>query len=132
MLPSPRKTILVVEDASEIGEGIQELFEDEGYPVLLAKHGQAALDLLALRTLAEGATPKIGLVLLDLMMPVMDGFTFLAELERSHPTIFAETPIFVMSARTDTHKVAAKVTGVMKKPLDLDELLQVAARYCAP
>jgi len=89
-----RKPILIVEDDLGIRSCLQDLFEIEEYPVLLAKHGQAALDLLAM-----SSTPKPGLIFLDLMMPVMDGFAFLSELEQKHPIIFSHTPIYIMTAQ---------------------------------
>jgi len=119
------KPILIVEDDLGISESLQEYFESEGYPVFLAKHGQAALDLLEM-----SSTPKPGLIFVDLMMPVMDGFTFLSELQGKHPIIFAHTPIFVMSARADTQKLQIKTTGLVIKPFELEELAKIAARYC--
>ena len=120
------KPIFIVEDDQEIRQSLQEFFEGDGYPVLLANHGQAALDLLKL-----SATPAPGLIFVDLMMPVMDGVTFLSELQRNHAAIYADTPIFIMSARADTQQLTIKTTGLLKKPFDLDELSRVAARYCA-
>ena len=70
-----RKFILIVEDDANIRESLQEAFGCEGYSVLLAKHGQAALDILM-----TSSTSKPGLILLDYMMPVMDGPAFLLEL----------------------------------------------------
>jgi len=119
------KPIFIVEDDAGIRSSLQEFFEAEGYPVSLAAHGQAALDLLE-----KSSTPKPGLIFLDLMMPVMDGFTFLSELEQKHPIIFAHTPIFLMSARANTQQLNIKTTGLVKKPFDLEELSRIAARYC--
>ena len=120
-----RKSILIVEDDAIIRESLQEAFGWEGYYFLLAENGQAALDIL---TTSSAAKP--GLILLDLMMPVMDGPTFLLELQRNHPDIFAQIPIFVMSARADTHQLTIKTTGLIRKPFDLLELFSLAARYC--
>ncbi len=119
------KPIFIVEDDLEIRQSLQEFFEGDGYPVILANHGQSALDLLG-----SGSTAKPGLMFVDLMMPVMDGITFLAALQQTHATLFAETPIFIMSARADTQHLTIKTTGLVKKPFDLDELSNVAARYC--
>ncbi len=120
-----RKPILIVEDDPDIRSNLQEFFEGEGYPVLLADHGQAALDLLGRRS-----TPRPGLILLDLMMPVMDGSTFLSKLPLSHPEISAQTPIFIITAGGASHGLTIKTTGFLKKPLDLDELSDLATRYC--
>jgi CheY-like chemotaxis protein len=120
-----RKTILVVEDDLAIRSSLEELFASEGYPVLLAIHGQAALEILS-----QKPTPKIGLIFLDLMMPVMNGATFLAELRIKHPEIIAQVPIFLATGGTMTSSLINKTTGFLKKPFDLEELSNIAARYC--
>ena len=119
------KPILIVEDHQGLRTGLQELFEEEGYQVLLAEHGQAALDLLD-----KTSTPKPSLILVDYRMPVMNGPAFLLELQRIHPKIFADTPIFIMSAGFETHQPTIKTTGFLKKPFDIDELLRIAKQYC--
>ena len=121
-----KKSILIVEDDANIRESLQEVFGGSGYPVLLAEHGQAALDILM-----TSSAPKPGLILLDYMMPVMDGPTFLSGLQRNHPEIFAHTPIFMMTARADTPQLTIKTTGLVRKPFDLRELFSLAERYCA-
>ena len=119
------KSILIVDDDRDIRECLQEAFKGEGYPVLIAEHGRAALDILM-----TSSTPKPGLILLDHMMPVMDGPTFLLELQRIHPEISAHTPIFMMTARADIHQLTIETTGMIKKPSDLAVLFSLAERYC--
>lgn len=120
-----RKPILIVEDDKYIRESLQEVFAGGRSPVLLAEHGQAALDILK-----KSSAPRPCLILLDLMMPVMDGTAFLLELQRHHPEIFAQTPIIIMTARSDTHQLTIKTTGLIRKPFDLAELFSLAERYC--
>ena len=120
------KTIFIIEDDLSIRTGLKLLFEGEGYPVLLAKHGQEALDILE-----KSSSHRLGLILLDFMMPVMDGRTFLLELQRNHPEILELIPIFIITAgNKDTHQVTIKTTGILKKPFDMDELFSVVTRYC--
>ena len=119
------KPILIVEDDMGIRSSLREFFEGDGYPVLLADQGQAALDLLGM-----DSTPKLGLIFLDLMMPVMDGPTFLLELERNYPKIFSQIPIFVITAEGDAHRLTIKATGFLKKPFDMNELSRVVTQYC--
>jgi len=95
--------------------------------VLLAQDGQKALDLLQ----KSSVLPKLGLILLDYMMPVMDGATFLLELQRNHPQILSAIPIFLITGRNDTTHVTIKTTGTLQKPFDMEELSTIAARYCA-
>src|SRR5579864_3307066 len=106
-----QSVILVVEDDLDIREGIQEILEDEGYEVFTAGNGQEALDLL--RTI-----PTPGLILLDLMMPVMDGHQFL-ELFREQAA-YALVPVVVVSAGIT---VEPRIAGFIKKPFDTAALL---------
>ena len=120
------KTILVVEDDDDIRASVIELLEDEGYEVLEADNGQAALDKL------YAASPAPNLVLLDLMMPVMDGFQFCAAKE-SDPRISA-VPVVIMSA--DGHvKEKQQKTGAsayLKKPVEIEVMLAAIEKYCSP
>jgi len=121
----PCKPILIVEDDRAIRSALQDFFSGEDYTVYLAEHGQAAINLLALES-----TVIPGLILVDLMMPVMDGITFLTELQKKHPLIYEKSAIFVMTARTDVHKLNLKAISVIKKPFELDELSRIALKYC--
>jgi CheY-like chemotaxis protein len=70
------------------------------------------------------------LILLDLMMPVMDGWQFM-EARKHLPDTYASTPVFIVSAVADQQKVkAAGAAGYIKKPMDLDILLQMVKKYC--
>lgn len=119
------KSILIVEDHQAIRSALQEFFKGEGYSVMLACHGQEALDILA-----KPSTPKPGLILIDSRMPVMDGPTLLLALENNYPKIFSETPIFIMSAGTGQDRANLKATGFLEKPFNLDDLFSIAAKYC--
>jgi CheY-like chemotaxis protein len=115
-----RKSILVVEDDQDIRESFKDFLEGEGYHVLLASNGKDALELLR----SEKIYP--GLVLLDLMMPVMDGKTFLQELEKD-PTL-RKLPVVVCTAAAE--KLSFNIVGLMKKPVDLDKVTETVVRYC--
>ena len=118
------KPILIIEDDDEILHSLREALEDEGYPVKTAMNGRDALTMLA-----RGALP--GLILLDLMMPVMDGWQFL-------DAIHEDIPIIVTSGYVhDAKSMAAaalirRPAGFMTKPLDLNTILQLADAYCRP
>ncbi|MBX3020036.1 MAG: response regulator [Bdellovibrionales bacterium] len=112
------KPLLIVEDDHDIREMLHSLLQDEGYTVWSAANGRAALELLDSKDQAPG------LILLDLMMPVMDGETFLGEITKD-PRL-APIPVLMLTA---SHSGASlKVAGYLKKPLDLDELLEFVAR----
>lgn len=120
------KHILIVEDAPELQILLTQLFESEGYIALQALNGQQALDIL--RTM----TSLPAFILLDIMMPVMDGFSFREE--QMKDTRLANIPVIVMTADSEP-QVKAQQLGVnyfFKKPIrDLDKLLQVAENLCA-
>lgn len=117
---SPAGTlILIVDDEGAIRDLLRSAFEAEGYHVLAAGDGEAALALY------ERYQPEA--ILLDLMMPRLDGLGFLHEFRRRFPA--ADPPIFVMSAvRTASeHARAAGVDGFFAKPFDLDQVIETVA-----
>lgn len=120
-----RSAVLVVEDDSDIRFGLEVLLKDEGYKPLTAANGRQALALLR-------SMPELpGLILLDLMMPDMDGWQFRAE-QRRDPAL-ASIPIMVLSAEADLPRLTAKLgaVGVMQKPVHVEELLNQIKRFCA-
>ncbi len=118
------KLILIVDDDLDLRQNLQLFFESEGYSVILAANGQVALDILE-----DNATLKISLILLDIMMPVMDGPAFLLEMKKKYPEIYAYIPIFIISAGA-APQLETETTGFLKKPFDLDALSKVANKYC--
>jgi CheY-like chemotaxis protein len=112
--------ILIVEDEKGIQEILKDALEMEGYKVFTADNGQEGLDLL----------PKIPtpcLILLDLMMPVMNGWQF-AEVMSKDMTL-ATIPIVIVTAFGDRAKLIPS-KGVIKKPVDLDALLNIVKEWC--
>jgi two-component system, OmpR family, response regulator CpxR len=116
-----RSTVLLVEDDHDIRVGVRNLLEDRGYKVLTATNGRGALELLA------SVDPKPSLILLDLMLPVMDGWHFAAQVRAQHP--LAAIPIAIMSAFEDPPPPAG-VVAFLKKPVRDDQLLQLVETYC--
>lgn len=111
--------ILVVEDDDSIAELTELALAPEGHEIVRAANGAVALDLL------EGTT--VDLVLLDVRMPVMDGWTFArAYGERPGP----HAPIVVMTAAAGAARRAAEIgcAGFLAKPFDLDDLYAVVHR----
>ena len=117
--------IFVVEDEEMIRESIVEFLGDNGYDAVGAAHGREALDKLA-----ASSDPPPCLILLDLMMPVMDGRAF-REQQLQDPDL-AEIPIVVFSAYRDVAKTAGELhaVGHLPKPLKLEELLRMIRRHC--
>jgi CheY-like chemotaxis protein len=114
------RSILLVEDDEIVRRAIQMVLEWEGYQVECAANGQEALDMLR-----AGARP--GLILLDVMMPVLDGGQFREEQKRD-PEL-ASIPVIVVSAASFAASVDA--ASLVRKPFEVEELLN-AIRLHAP
>jgi len=114
--------VLIIDDDRDIRDAIQELLEAEGYAVCTAENGAVALQQL------RHVRPQ--LILLDLMMPVMDGASF-REAQMNDDSL-AAIPTIVMSARSDPGREAGPllVRACLSKPIELDELLALVAHYC--
>ncbi|WP_437535640.1 response regulator [Sorangium sp. So ce726] len=118
----PSKRILIVDDDAAIRRTLSELLEEEGYAVACAANGLEALAYL------RDDPSSIALVLLDLMMPVMDGFQFRAEQKRD-PTL-AATPTVVMTARGATERSGIDADAILSKPFDVLKLMDTIERSC--
>jgi CheY-like chemotaxis protein len=107
--------ILVVDDERDIRSTVAEMLELEGYAVDEAANGADALDAVDRRT------PDV--ILLDMRMPVLDGWGFAAELRNRGKRI----PIVVMTAARDAARWADEIAanGALAKPFAFDELLRV-------
>lgn len=112
------KFVLIVDDDPDLLDVTSFVIEGEGVAVQTAKHGEEALALLR-----AGRLPT--LVLLDLMMPVMNGWEFLDEIAKD-PSLRA-IPIVVLTA--GDHGQVPGAMDVLVKPMDLTELLRVVERY---
>jgi CheY-like chemotaxis protein len=117
-------SILIVDDEFGIRESLSQLLEDEGFQVTAVADGEEALDYLLL------GQKHPCLILLDLMMPGLNGWDFIQE-QRRNP-ILASVPVAIISARRDLHLQAAAlgVEDYIEKPVDVDTLFQVVERYC--
>lgn len=116
--------VMIVEDDADVRDALAEILEDNGYSVVSAANG-----LQALAALQQGPCPS--LILLDLMMPEMDGFEFRAAQQRSK--LHAAIPVVVISAVRDAVPKASKLeaAAALRKPIRLEALLEVVARLTA-
>ncbi|MFY0527609.1 response regulator [Archangium gephyra] len=110
--------ILVVDDDPDMQDVMAMTLEAGDYRVCRASNGQEALERV------EQCVPE--LILLDMRMPVMDGWAFSAELRRRYGH---EVPIVVCTAAEDAQRRAREVgaVGCLSKPFELDELLRLVA-----
>jgi CheY-like chemotaxis protein len=112
--------VLVVEDEESIGEVIVDVLGDEGYEVRRARNGREALDVLRKWMPA--------LIVLDLMMPIMDGRAFREE-QRRQPAI-ADVPVVLISGSREVEAKGVEIGAVaaIEKPFDIESLLSVVSR----
>ncbi|MDB4986969.1 MAG: response regulator [Myxococcaceae bacterium] len=117
----PGGPVLLVEDDLDIAEAILDVLMDEGYEVAHATNGREALELLH-------SQPAPAVILLDLMMPEMDGPEFRAE--QLSDARYAKIPVVVLSAdRLIAEKAhALGVWGFVVKPLQPEQLLSIIER----
>jgi CheY-like chemotaxis protein len=113
--------VLLIEDDADIREVLAGVLRDEGYDVGTAANGKEGLEWL------RAHEPPF-LVLLDLMMPVMDGYAFRAE-QRADPAL-KQIPVVVITAGTMDERVKAMdLNGAFKKPIDLNVLLDTVEKF---
>ena len=112
-------TVLLVEDEEELREIMREALERNGYSVIAAADGREALE-------AVGRVERLCLVLLDLLMPGMNGWDFF-DAFRSHPEL-AEVPVLIHSSAPS--RAPAGVTRVLQKPMTLERLLEAVREFC--
>jgi len=108
------ETILLVDDDASVRDSLCAVLTGEGYDVVTAENGAQAVEL--------AASHDVALALLDLNMPVKDGWSTLQVLSREHPTL----PVALVTARPNQlfPALAAGVAALMEKPLDIPHLLQ--------
>jgi PAS domain S-box-containing protein len=119
--PERSHRVLLVDDDNDLRETYADALRDEGIEVVEAVNGQHALEQLA-------AGPRPDVIVLDLMMPVMDGLTFRSEQQRQAP--LAQVPVVVMSAAVDGEQQARRMgCEFLRKPATLRALLDAVTRH---
>jgi CheY-like chemotaxis protein len=121
------KHILIIEDSADLQSLLSQLLVSEGYAVTQAFDGDEALKHL------RSGKPLPSLILLDVMMPVMDGFQFRDEQERD--PLLAGIPVLAMSADASSQPklLVQGVTNFIRKPItDIERLLETVERLSVP
>lgn len=115
------KTILIVEDDQDISFAISKLLEDEGYIILAAENGIAALELIQ-----KQGVPN--LILLDMIMPKMNGWEFAREFAAKYGS---PCPIIVMTAAADAKQRAKEINAIdfIEKPFNFDKFLALIKKH---
>lgn len=122
-------SVLIVEDNNDIRETVEDVLKTEGYRVYAVSDGRQALRAL-------NVIPGPSLILLDMMMPLMNGWEFLQA--QKADAKFANLPVVVISALSAAQALAKggdgsiEAQGYIRKPLDIDTLLGLVRIYCGP
>jgi CheY-like chemotaxis protein len=111
-------SILVVEDDVRALDALTDLLEANGYTVQRAQNGQEAL--------VRAKVQPPGMILLDLSMPVMDGWEFMRQ-QRLEPSI-ADIPVVVITALVSAIPAGAKALVI--KPINVNRLMSLVEKYC--
>jgi CheY-like chemotaxis protein len=124
MRQMPHQNIVIIEDDHDLRETMKDLLEMEGFSVVTAANGREGLNLIA----RDGGPC---LILLDLMMPVMNGWEFLDAVQRDQQDLLAQTKVAVVSAAADIAEVQQQYgCSVLKKPVSVDRLYALAHAAC--
>ena len=118
--------VCVIDDDADIRDILSDVLTFEGYRVLAASDGLEALELL------HDQGQSCCLILLDLMMPRMNGWEFRRRQEED-PAL-SRIPLLLLTGAGGAARAAAElnVTGAIEKPVELDTLLEAIARFCPP
>ena len=121
-----KRRILIVEDDRAIQESLRNLLAEEGFDTISSFNGQEAS--LYLASLTKDELPN--LILLDLMMPIKDGFSF--RLEQNDDPKISQIPVIVMTATSETKEVQKllEIEILIRKPFDMDTILKAIGHYC--
>ena len=119
------RVVMIVDDDASVREDYAELLREEGYQVLTAANGLDALEQLS------GVQKQPSLILLDLKMPVMDGWSFHTRLSRD-PNL-GKIPVVLLSGATDVFEEASRLSAddFLLKPVPVKELLGTVEQYCS-
>jgi CheY-like chemotaxis protein len=117
--------VLIVEDDEDLRDMMAQMLSIEGFRPATAANGREALDYLH-HNLDQTEKPHV--ILLDLMMPVMDGWEFRRQ-QKADPEL-APVPVIVLSALDPARAASVDADAVLKKPLDFDRLLALVREHC--
>ncbi len=116
--------VLIVDDDGPILDSLGEILEEEGYAVALARNGQEALAYLA-------ANARPDCILLDVMMPVMNGYDF-RRAQLRDPRLAAIPTLLLTAGHVDGRVAELRLSGWLRKPINLPLLLASVQQHCGP
>ncbi|HZT75049.1 MAG TPA: response regulator [Vicinamibacterales bacterium] len=115
--------VLIVEDDADLREMMAQLLSLEGYISATVSNGREALEYL------HNGHERPEVILLDLMMPVMDGWEFRRK-QQADPAV-SDVPVIILSALDPSRAADVDAEAFLKKPLDFDRLLELVRHYCS-
>lgn len=123
------KPVVVIDDDADVRDVLVYALETEGFDVLSFSNGKLGLE--GLLNLAEDERP--GLIIVDYLMPEMDGLTFINELKIHYSETLGKIPVAISSAMGNIDSELIEDSSLLRlhKPMDLDELFQMAKDNCA-
>jgi CheY-like chemotaxis protein len=118
------RDVLVVDDDPDIRSALVSALKEEGYQAMSASNGREALELLRI------LPTRPSVILMDLMMPVMNGWEF--RVEQLRDPLLSKIPVVVVSARENVSQEALQVaaSGYLKKPFLIQDLMQAIGKFC--
>jgi DNA-binding response OmpR family regulator len=121
------KPVVIIDDDPDIREIFQYALEEEGFEVQSFSNGKKALEVLS----KTNETP--GLIIIDYLMPEMDGVTFIKELKEKFPSTLGMVPLAISSAMGSLSDKLSNVENLsyITKPIDLMDLLKLVKFHCA-
>jgi CheY-like chemotaxis protein len=119
--PAPICPVLIVEDDEDLRDMMAQMLNIEGFHTATVANGREALEYLY-------ATGKPNVILLDLMMPIMDGWEFRRR-QKADPEL-APVPVIILSALDQTRAAPVDAEAFLKKPLDFERLLELVRDHC--
>jgi CheY-like chemotaxis protein len=119
-------SVMVIDDDVDVRESLIDWLTSNGYETSAASNGREALKLL------RAGTPAPNAILLDMMMPVMDGLSFRWE-QLADPAL-ASIPVIILSAQGHSPQIALELNtaGCIKKPCPPDAIIEALVRVCRP
>jgi CheY-like chemotaxis protein len=118
------RMIVLVDDDPDIREALTDVLEDRGFQVRTASNGREALGLL------RRLSPPPSVILLDLMMPILDGYGFLEE-HRKDPTLAAIPVAIITAGHGVDHARIGLITPIVPKPINVPKLCRTLDDLCA-
>jgi CheY-like chemotaxis protein len=111
--------VLVIDDDDDLAEVVRQVLRDNGYSVATVRHGAAALELV------RHTSPD--LILLDLTMPIMDGWSFVGQFRRD---VKSSARIVLLTGNPQAPEIARNLgaDGYLSKPFEIDDLIGVVRR----